>query len=215
MLRSPLMTAAVLTATLAIVGVAFAGSRRYVWDAKTNSYTGVSGAVNSGVSTIELTNDDNGVRSISITEKADHPCLIKVQPHPLPDAPSKPGVLQSNQLRSLCDGQEKSVSVGAGNYATAIQVCTTGAKDSEDRRIKGIRLWGASVGADGKLTHNEAPAEFELPNCAIWSAKSACGHGEIVTGIRGIYRKEGTSYFSGISLRCAALTESTEHTRPK
>lgn len=211
---SPLTLAAITTVALTTAGVAWAeGLTRYVWNATTSAYKPVSGVAGTDVSKVELSNTENGVTGMSITEKYDNPCLIKITPGGLPGFNNEPDAKTSRELRGHCDGQEKSVTVGTGNYATAIQVCLSGATDSKDRRIKGVRLWGASVGADGKLTQNPTAASFELPNCKTWASKESCGADQIVTGISASYGTVETGSYSGIAIRCSSLTTSNARSR--
>ena len=98
------------------------------------------------------------------------------------------------------DGSE--VDLGTSVFATAIQVCTNTKAKSDSERIKGIKLWGATINKNGSLAHNGSPQEFKQPNCAEWHTKVSCDSKSVITSVRTYYGDKG---FSGIQVGCTAV----------
>ena len=126
-------------------------------------------------------------------------CTSSKPPKPqlrVPNAPSVPGVLPS-----FWD-----ISLQTDHYITAIQVCLNNKKDASKKRIKGLKLWGASFNLDGSLKMSSTPRVHTLPNCKSWQPKVACPAGQIAIGIKGFY-VSNTIGFAGLALRCASLQQ--------
>jgi hypothetical protein len=94
--------------------------------------------------------------------------------------------------------------VDVGDHlVTAIQVCTNQAQDVNDRKLKGVRLWGRRPGASGTWGA-EVAVSFERPHCRIWAPKVFCLTDYYGTGLRAYYVSERKG-FSGLALRCTKL----------
>ncbi|MCG8467844.1 MAG: hypothetical protein MJB57_06475 [Gemmatimonadetes bacterium] len=96
------------------------------------------------------------------------------------------------------------VSVGADRYIVALQVCTNDRNDPEKRRIKGLRLWGATLNPNGTINRTGGVRHDELPNCRDWATKRSClGDRRVAVGV--IVHWNADHAFSGIELRCGEL----------
>jgi hypothetical protein len=199
------------SAVLLLAAGASAAMVKYVvWQADSHSWTAISGNAYNTPKELVATNEERALEAIAIGEEADHPCFMEAHFVPLPG--SKLGTndkeAKAETLYASCKPRQvKGALVGAGNFVTALQVCTNDKKESTESRIKGLRLWGASVGSDGKLRQNLTPGEYELPNCADWKTKVSCPEGTIATGLRGSDNGTGgIGSYQGIALRCSKLT---------
>lgn len=99
---------------------------------------------------------------------------------------------------------ERSATVGAYRYVTKVQVCTNPDHNSnETARLKGIRLWGARLNADGSLSAIGGAHEAKRTNCTSWRAARSCPAGQVAVGLRGYHDSSGS--FKGIELQCAPM----------
>ncbi|NOX68627.1 MAG: LamG domain-containing protein [Gammaproteobacteria bacterium] len=75
-----------------------------------------------------------------------------------------------------------------------------------NQRLKGIRVWGSTINADGSLTYS-ATDEVELNNCAEWSRSVLCPDNMSSTGIRvhANYRRGDKTEIVGLQLICRKI----------
>lgn len=186
-------------------GITWGDQTKVLWDRTESAYQPVSGTPNPKVLTALITNETLGVRAIAIQEKGDAPCRITVHTIGLPGSTARPDRATANtyQPGSVCDGNEQEARVKDNEVITAIQVCTNG-KKTEQSRIKGLRVWGATVSSTGTLSISGTGRgdDLERLNCSDWSTRSSCPPGQIVTGLRG--HATGVS-FSGIAIQCSPV----------
>jgi hypothetical protein len=84
-------------------------------------------------------------------------------------------------------------------FITAIQVCTN--KDASPK-LKGVRIWGATVDKNGRFNPVAESPKFERPNCSRWAPKVSCGTDKVAVEARGYYNSTSVG-FSGMALKCA------------
>jgi hypothetical protein len=201
-----------------VSGTALAASSSVKWSDKESHWTGVSGFTDGeteeAVIGAQGSYGERAVYSFAVQESGDEPCQITMFARGLPQ--SKAGTGQQSifalgtshaahdSYKKHCNGATKTVRVGEDFFGTAIQVCTN---DKSNNRVKGLKLWGASVDANGKLTPNSTPTEFALPNCSKWHTKVSCDTGEVITGVKGVAptKNGSTEGFSGVSIRCSKV----------
>lgn len=176
-------------------------STSFVQDEASHEWTSVSGY--SGSTKVIFAKDRQlGLHALSFREKADDPIEISAfQASLLSGRAQGAGEAGTVMLRGGSSQSTAFVPLGEGNFITAVQVCTNNAKDSLDAKIKGARIWGASLLSDGKLQANVTPAKFERTNCSAWKSKVNCASGKVATGLRAHYASEARG-FAGLSLRC-------------
>lgn len=139
-----------------------------------------------------------GVRGIKLWDFDRRTCQLQLEQASL-NAPGT-AVLDAHTICEPKLGQSwKRADAGEGLFVTALAVCTTRSKSSP-LPIRGVELWGASVGTSGKLAPARRPVRLEFAGCEKWAPKSACPAGAIATGVRAF--TEGDMGAVGLGLRC-------------
>lgn len=90
------------------------------------------------------------------------------------------------------------------HFVTAVQVC------ENNRRIKGMRLWGRRLDSSGVPTGEPLLGEFKRTNCGAkdWAEKVGCGDDLIALGLRANYYGNlpgSETSSSGITLLCGKV----------
>jgi len=157
-----------------------------------------------------------GIYKIKWEELSDKPCWMELTPMALnsemesglndPRGPFDKHInLCSNKNKH---GNDKSLSVPG--YVKAIAACTTDKKDSAKNRLKGIKLWGATLSKQSPLVVDVpgSPAKVEHTHCKKWHGKVSCPAGYIASGLK-IYTHYQEDYFRGLGLKCRKVELST------
>ena len=97
----------------------------------------------------------------------------------------------------------KRADIGAGQFVTAISVCTAKGKD-QGAELRGVELWGAGIDSGGKLKPAKQSTKLEFAKCEKWSPRRICPAGSVATGIRA-QLGEGDVGAVGLALRGHAL----------
>ena len=147
----------------------------------------------------------NAVVGFLMREKEDDPVLLEVSHAPLcPEIGECPGGTSTARLRTTpgIDGNvtsQKWVAAGSRHFVTSLQVCAS----AQSGKIKGLRIWSASVRPGGALSPAANPHEFTRPNCQNnWSNRVSCSAGRVVVGVVAYHAvRKG---FTGIKIQCAA-----------
>lgn len=148
-----------------------------------------------------------GIKGITWREDKDKPCDMVVDAKELVSGlvygDSKTAAVAPNGDFGICGGKpgnEKRVRLSAAaHYVRGVQVCTTDKKNSDDNRLKGIRLYIAEVKADGSVTALNNYEQDRHTNCAVWRTTVSCPAGHIASGVR-VHHRGG--YFTGLGLKC-------------
>ncbi len=184
-----------------LVVVPMASAKDFAWSG--GAWTSVSGHTGSNSKTLKASSS-HALTSLQFWEKADDPVRIQVTVRTL----CSKGRCSTKSLGYLQTGSasgnftsSQSVSVGAGHFVTAIQVCTTDKKQTGQNKLKGVRLWGAELKKSGELKPAGSVNEFKRTNCAKWRTKRSCASGKVATGIKGYYNT--STGFRGLSLFCS------------
>lgn len=151
---------------------------------------------------------DKALVGFTSREQADDPVTLEVNVRTLcADQTSCPGPSRQVTLRAGDGGtlpSQKSAYVGDGLYIGAVQVCLSGQNNTTGQKIKGIRVWGITVRANGTTSPLPAnPASFHRPNCSTWPPRVACPANQVAVGISAQYRSQRG--FTGLRLQCAPL----------
>jgi len=160
----------------------------------------------------------HALNRLSFFEHSDDPTLIEIWLEKLcHDRPCDPG-LRNIELRAENEpanlGTREIIAAGDDHYITAIQVCTTDEDDQRRRKIKGARIWTATLEPGGIVNRtNDEPKEFDRPNCNNhWREKQTCVGNRVAVGLRAYYNSDspqfnGRFYFTGLELQCAVVSE--------
>ena len=148
-----------------------------------------------------------GIKGITWSEDKDKPCDIRVNAKELVSGlvygDSKTAAVAKDGVFEICGGNPgntKSVQFSNANYyVRGVQVCTTDKKNSDDNRLKGIRLYIAEVKSDGSVSALGNYEQDLHTNCATWRSTVTCPTGHIATGMR-VHHRDG--YFTGLGLKC-------------
>lgn len=171
----------------------------------------ISGFANSGETTwLAKGPGEYGIDALSWHEVGDKPCAFTVRSKSL-SAGSASGSsermnicgagfsLPSNPIYNPSANGDARTVVFDGNprhYLRGIAVCTN---NDNNHRVKGIRIYPASVGTDGTVTNLNSNESASRTNCATWHAPVYCPNGQIASGIA---VKHTDNEVTGIGLRC-------------
>jgi hypothetical protein len=173
----------VVVAAVTVCGTAWAAS----YDANGSSWTAVSGFGSNHKST---TGASRGIYEIGVKEKTDDPVRIIVRTTSLNDlvsgADNPSSSDQALDLRNPNDSSLEKAAIGKDHALVAVQVCTNGANDTSNRKIKGLRIWGRRMTSQGKWG-TQATAEFKRPNCQTWETKVSCATDTFAHRLRAYY----------------------------
>jgi hypothetical protein len=150
-----------------------------VGDPVLTSRSGFAGDV---ARTVDLV--DSFMSRIFWREEADRPCIVTVRSGDTGDAEtlSLPGCGAVTVERDntgfvelqLADEPDTAVAIGQ------LQVCNNA---NDNKRLKGLRIWGDRINSDGSTTYIPNSDEDTMPNCARWRTSVLCGPGYAATGL--------------------------------
>ena len=100
--------------------------------------------------------------------------------------------------------------VGDGMFVHGVQICTTDHNQTSKRRLKGVRLFGATFDkTSGAISVPSAPtgghASYQLPNCDAWAQKVSCPNDRLATGL--VYHVNDDGSLFGLGLRCSKIKQ--------
>ncbi len=150
-----------------------------------------------------------GIQSIEWSEQYDRPCHMELRPWPVNTDmvsgyldPRRPSLKRINICNRGNWGDTKTVYVNG--YVKAISVCTTKKPDSSRNRLKGIRLWGATLSRTAPFVRDipGLPSEEWHRNCkGNWDSVVSCPAGYIASGVK-IYTDYQDKFIRGLGLKC-------------
>lgn len=97
----------------------------------------------------------------------------------------------------------KRADVGAGQFVTALSVCTAKGKDAGPE-LHGVELWGSVFTSDGKLKPSKKAVRIVFPKCEKWSAKRSCPADSVAVALRA-YSADAESGALGLELGCQGI----------
>ena len=179
------------------------------------SATSISGFSGGEITWLSMGAGEFGIDAISWWEVSDKPCALTVRSKSLSTG-SAPG---SSQRMNICgrgfilpanpyingaanDADAKAV-VFDGNprhYLRGIAACTN---NDNNHRVKGIRIFPASVALDGTVNALSSNESENRPNCSIWRQAVFCPNGQIASGVEVRHTDEE---ITGLGLRCRRVT---------
>ena len=150
------------------------------------------------------------LRSIAWGESNDNPRFVRAEARKLCHGSCTGGTRHLSYL-SLANHPEwanqldKTVSVGAGRYITAIQVCMSPHSNRSDRKVKGIRLWGATISPNGDVQRQPEVREQRRFRCRAngWSERRSCMGNRVAVGL--LVHRNGSRGMTGVALQCARV----------
>lgn len=138
-----------------------------------------------------------GIRALKLWDFDNRACQLQIEQGSLNAAGSS--VLDAVKLCEPRLTQAwKRADLGAGRFVTAIAVCT--ARKPGPQPVRGVEIWGASIGPGAKLAPSKPSVRVQFPGCERWSPRRACPAGSIATGIRAF--SVGDDGAVGLALRC-------------
>jgi hypothetical protein len=166
------------------------------------SWSAVAGKDAAQTQTALVRSRYHALRGIKVWDYDRRSCVIEVEQSSV-NTPSRAVAATVRACEPRVAQSWKAADVGDGRLVTAIETCTATGENAS-AAIRGVRLWGAGVGEDGKVEKPSADVKLELSGCKKWSGKVACPEGTVATGIRTRLadQKEG---IVGLELRCHEL----------
>lgn len=202
-----------LTGTGMNAGSGSSGPTTYGWTSP--SWTSVSGETAPNSDIIDAPSP-YAIKGILVVETGDRPWVVGAALETLcngicPDGPDD----TENRIRSDPEfdlmglgGLEQSLdlSLDDDHYVTALQVCTSGQNNPDNRRIKGLRIWGARLGSQGQLVGSSEMHEERRTNCSQWYPRLECPVGQVAVGLRGYFdSRRSDPFFTGLAMRCGRV----------
>ncbi|MEQ9570228.1 MAG: hypothetical protein RLN75_08580, partial [Longimicrobiales bacterium] len=147
--------------------------------------------------------DGMALKSIQFGERNDRPCYLQAV-----FTTFDGGFNSGSRTFDRCNGSRGDlrtveIATSASNlqWASGIQVCQRRQND----RLKGIRLSGSRVDAQGTHHDPAIQAVQERPNCNQWAQQAFCTQGSVVTEVEVHYRTTGNrpAEITGLAVTCA------------
>ena len=165
-------------------------------------YSAVSGTVSGNTRIVDL--KDTFISGILWREKNNKPCNMRfwTLDHAFGKESWEPctGIGAAAVFDS---GHE--VRLEQGTAIGRIQVC----ESRNSKRIKGIKVYGDRINADGTTTYHPAISTDELANCKTWKQDVLCPTGTLSTGLVVHYEQGNMPAATGLQLVCRALSVET------
>lgn len=179
--------------------------------------TSVSGFRDDELTWVAFGPGTTGVQGVRVRENYDKPCALEISGKSLEQGSRDEG---DEELNICTDGfqfpqgalsflnglstSDKAV-VFDGNprhYLRGIAVCTN---NNNNHRLKGIRIYPASVGTDATVNALGSYEEFRQTNCSQWHTAVYCPSGQVASGLAVHHSDEE---ITGIALRCRRVVAS-------
>lgn len=146
--------------------------------------------------------EDRFLTAIAWSEKRDHPCFIRIVASDNDVLGQEENKIMNLPLQDGCARDPKRVDIDQPRVLIKkLQVCNN---NNANRRMKGLRIIGEQLSADGTATDITEVDTGERPHCATWSRPIQCPAGQYATGIV-VHFNEGSGGISqivGLQLIC-------------
>ncbi len=178
------------------------------------TFTMVSGYAGGNL-TLGAADGSRGLARITWYEQGDDPCKLVLNNKDLNTrAVTQPQIVLKGTYTNLgkapCSspGNRKDVLLsGTDNWIYKVQACTTDKRDTGDNKLKGIRIWAATVNRRSPLSVSRGSSyqEDKHVHCAKWHPAVACLNGKIASRLR-VHYDGAKSRIIGLALECRTLS---------
>jgi hypothetical protein len=211
--RSASALAAVMMAPLVLGSVPLAAQAQSVTLNNNPTVTAVSGYAGGSV-TLGASSGLRGLTAIEWYEDSDEPCklILDTKDFNTQDI-NRPQVLLEDVYthagKQPCSspGNKKDVRLaGSDNWIYKIQACTTDKRDTSDNKLKGIRIWPATVNSRSPLavSRGSSAVEDKHTHCDKWHATASCPVGKIASRLL-VHHDASKTKIMGLALECRTL----------
>jgi hypothetical protein len=143
------------------------------------------------------------IRGLKMSEDSfDDACSVDFVAGFLDPARSKTVSTAVHSFSSKCTLTTKEAILPDGGFVTGLQVCTNG-KSGADAKVKGLKLWGATIDANATFKSLASSVSFERTNCKTWEERVNCPSGHVATSVKLIHNGS----IQKMALRCAKVYE--------
>jgi hypothetical protein len=145
------------------------------------------------------------LRSLTYGERNDSPCFLEAR---FESEDSNGGTVRTFNQCGGNAGSRRTVAIPttAANlqFASTVTVC----QRRQNERLKGIRLRGSRVDAQGATFDQAIVAQDERPNCNQWGEQVFCPAGDVITAVQVHHRPRAgrPTEITGLAVTCATAT---------
>ncbi len=175
--------------------------------------TAVSGYAGAN-STLGASSGLRGLTAIEWYEDGDEPCklILDTKDFNTQDINRPQIVLEdvyTHVGKQPCSspGNKKDVRLaGSDNWIYKIQACTTDKRDTSDNKLKGIRIWPATVNSRSPLavSRGSSAVEDKHTHCDKWHTAASCPVGKIGSRLL-VHHNASKTKIMGLALECRTL----------
>jgi hypothetical protein len=164
-----------------------------------NKFSDVAGYP--GTNQVALTSVGNFINGIMWREVSDRPCRMTVVDHDDNWVNSETVCgTDANPLNNLLSDMPSVALSGPDRVIGRLEVCNN---NNSNKRMKGMRIWGSRILADGSIQYEPNSASKALPNCRTWSGSVLCPLDSYATGV--IIHSSDRGDITGLQLVCRAI----------
>ena len=97
-------------------------------------------------------------------------------------------------------GRDKKIAFTERRFVRGVALCTDGEKDTKERKMKGLRLFYATVSTAGVVdADDKTGTAWERPNCKVWHPARFCGPEKIARAMM-FHNDKGRDYYQRVQL---------------
>ena len=162
--------------------------------------SGYSGTGNSQRGGVIVSNYNFAPYNIRMGEKTDDPRAIYFQIKRLDaNSTTEEGALV---LPNYGWGTDKGIEFTGHRFIRGVAICTGDEKDTDDRKLKGMKLYYATVTSDGVVTDDDRTgSKWERTHCDIWHPARYCAHDKVARAFR-MHANSSNKWYHGMALEC-------------
>ena len=178
------------------------------------TFTAVSGYAG-GNETRGATDGSRGITAITWYEDGDEPCKLVLDTKDFntrdinnPQVVLKDVYTHTGKQPCSSPGNRKAVRLaGTDNWIYKIQTCTTDKRNTSNNKLKGIRIWAATVNQRSPLSVSRGSSfqEAKHTHCSKWRTAVACPQGKIASRLR-VHHNGSKTKAIGLALECRTLS---------
>ena len=99
-------------------------------------------------------------------------------------------------------GRDKKIAFSERRFVRGVALWTGGEKDTKERKMKGLKLFYATVSTAGVVdAEDKTGTAWERPNCKVWHASRFCGPEKVARAAK-FHRDKGSDFYQGVELEC-------------
>lgn len=146
---------------------------------------------------------DVALRGMELGESSDDPNFAQAKGKYLDTAlDTLVGPGYSAQIPGGTSSADKEIAFTARKLVRGVAVCTGDEKDTAKRKLKGLKLFYATVSTAAVVDPVDATGtSWERPNCKIWHPARFCGPDKVARAARLLSDKDD-KWFQGVQLEC-------------